>query len=101
MLRGFIMRLKNLAVIRTDFEVADFWVSRRGSVDTVGQPSRIFSPYHVGIKVEQTEVLLPDYLYYMFLHWYQMGQWKTLAYGSLSLVHLRVDDVKNIELFMN
>jgi len=101
LLRGFIMRLKNLAVIRTDFEVADFWVSRRGSVDTVGQPSRIFSPYHVGIKVEQTEVLLPDYLYYMFLHWYQMGQWKTLAYGSLSLVHLRVDDVKNIELFMN
>lgn len=98
MLRVYNMRLKDLAVIRTDFEGADFWVSRRGSIDTVGQPSRTFSPYHIGIKVEQTEILLPDYLYYMFLHWYQIGQWQPLAYGSLSLVHIRVQDVSNIEL---
>lgn len=100
MLQVLIMRLKNLAVIRTNFEEADFWVSRRGSIETVGQPSRVFSPYHIGIKVEQTEILLPDYLYYMFLHWYQIGQWQPLAYGSLSLVHLRVEDVSNIELLM-
>ena len=100
MLRVITMRLKDLAVIRTDFAGADFWVSRRGSIYTVGQPSRVFSPYHVGIKVEQTNILLPDYLYYMFLHWYQLGQWRSMAYGSLSLVHLRVEDVRNIELVM-
>ena len=67
MLRVYNMRLKNVAAISTDFEGADFWLSRRGSIETVGQPSRVFSPYHIGVKVEQTGVLLPDYLYYMFL----------------------------------
>ncbi len=100
MLRFFNMRLKHLAVIRTDYEEADFWISRRGSIETIGQPSRVFSPYHIGVKVEQTKVLLPDYLYYMFLHWYQIGQWQPLAYGSLSLVHIRVDDVRDIELVL-
>ena len=100
MLRVYIMRLKDLAVIRTDFTDADFWISRRGSIETIGQPSRVFSPYHIGVKIEQTNVLLPDYLYYMFLHWYQVGQWRPLAYGSLSLVHIRVADVRNVELLL-
>ena len=100
MLWVYTMRLKNLAVVRTDLTDADFWISRRGSIETIGQPSRVFSPYHIGVKVAQTKVLLPDYLYYMFLHWYQIGQWRPLAYGSLSLVHIRVDDVRNIELLL-
>ena len=100
MLQVYTMRLKDLAVIHTDFTDADFWISRRGSIETIGQPSRVFSPYHIGVKIEQTNVLLPDYLYYMFLHWYQVGLWRPLAYGSLSLVHIRVDDVRNVELLL-
>ncbi len=100
MLRVFIMRLKDLAVVRTDFEGADFWLSRRGSIETIGQPSRTYSPYHIGVKVEKTEILLPDYLYYMFIHWHETGRWKPLAYGSLDLVQIRVDDIRNIELLM-
>ena len=93
------MRLKDVAVIRTDFTGADFWLSRRGSLETVGQPTREYSPYHIGIKVLQTRILLPDYLYYMFVHWHQIGQWKPLAHGTLSLVHIRLNDVRNIGLF--
>ena len=100
MLRVYIMRLKNLAVIRTDFADADFWISRRGSIETIGQPTRVFSPYHIGIKVERTDVLLPDYLYYVFLHWHQIGHWQPLARGSLNLVHIQVGDVRNVELSM-
>lgn len=100
MLRVYIMRLKNLAVIRTDFAGADFWISRRGSIETVGQPTRTFSPYHIGIKVERTDLLLPDYLYYVFTHWHQIGHWQPLARGSLDLVHIQVDDVRNVELQM-
>ena len=95
------MRLKDVARVRTDFVKADFWLTRRGGMDTVGKPSREYSPYHIGVRVEQTGLILPDYLYYVFVHLHQSGQWKPLASGSLQLVHIRTEDVKNIALLMN
>lgn len=92
------MRLKDLASIRTDFLEADFWLVRRGGLETIGQPTREFSPYHIGIRVEQTGLILPDYLYYVCMHLHQTKQWQAFAHGTLTLVHLRVEDVKNISL---
>ena len=92
------MQLQDLACVRTNFLEADFWLVRRGDLKQVGQPTREFSPYHIGIKVEQTGLLLPDYLYYVFVHLHYSGQWQPLAMGSLSLVHIRVSDVKQIVL---
>ena len=95
------MRLKDVARVRTDFVEADFWLVRRGGLEAIGEPSRDFSPYHIGVRVEQTGLILPDYLYYVFVHLHQVGQWKPLAIGTLKLVHIRVEDVKNIALLMN
>ena len=95
------MKLSDVAQVRTDFVVADFWLVRRGSVESVGEPGREYSPYHIGIRVEQTGLILPNYLYYVFVHLHQSGQWKPLAIGSLKLVHIRTKDVKNIALLMN
>ncbi len=92
------MQLQDLACIRTNFADADFWLVRRGSVATVGQPTKTFSPYHIGIKVKQTDLLLPDYLYYVFVHLHQSGQWQPFAKGSLNLVHICITDVKQIVL---
>ena len=92
------MKLKDVACIRTGLVEADFWLVRRGSVDAVGQPVKLFSPYHIGIRVEQTGLILPDYLYYVFMHLHQVGQWRPLAVGTLNLVHIRTEDVKNIAL---
>ena len=101
MLRVLSMRLKDVARVRTEFEGADFWLVRRGDLDAVGKPSREYSPYHIGVRVEETGLILPDYLYYVFMHLYQVGQWKPLATGTLKLVHIRVEDVKNIALLMS
>jgi hypothetical protein len=95
------MRLKDVAQVRTDFAGADFWLVRRGGVESVGEPSRTFSPYHIGVRVEDTGLILPDYLYYVFMHLHQAGQWKPLAIGTLKLVHIRTEDVRNIALLMN
>ena len=84
--------------MRTDFVAADFWLIRRGGLESVGKPSREYSPYHIGVQVEETGLILPDYLYYVFVHWHQVGQWKPLAVGSLKLVHIRTEDVRNIAL---
>lgn len=92
------MRLKDVATIRLDFAAADFWLVRRGSLETIGQPTRTFSPYHIGIRVEQTGLILPDYLYYVFVNFHQIGQWQPLAHGTLELVHIRAEDVRNITL---
>lgn len=95
------MRLKDVAQVRTDFVEADFWLIRRGGLDAVGRPCREYSPYHIGVRVEQTGLILPDYLYYVFVHLHQAGQWQPLAVGSLNLVNIRTEDVRNIALLMN
>ncbi|CAA6823650.1 MAG: Unknown protein [uncultured Thiotrichaceae bacterium] len=95
------MRLKDVAQVRTNFMGADFWLVRRGGLESIGETSRTFSPYHIGVRVEETRLILPDYLYYVFVHLHQVGQWKPLATGTLSLVHIRTEDVKNIALLMN
>lgn len=51
------MQLQDLACIRTNFADADFWLVRRGSVATVGQPTKTFSPYHIGIKVNYAHLV--------------------------------------------
>ena len=36
--------------------------------------------------------------YYVFMYLHQVGQWKPLAHGTLNLVHIRIEDVRNIAL---
>jgi len=92
------MKLSNLATIKTNYPDAHFWIVRRGSADSVGKPTREFYKEHIGIRVERTDLLLPDYLYYAMMHIHQSGQWQRIATGSLKLVNIRVSDVQKIEL---
>lgn len=95
---GNEMKLSDVATIRTDFPEAHFWIVRRGSAERCGEPVRVFNPEHIGIRVNRTDLLLPDYLFYALLHMHQSGQWKPIATGTLSLVNIRVSDVRQIEL---
>ena len=36
--------------------------------------------------------------YYVFVNFHQIGQWQPLAHGTLTLVHIRTEDVRNIAL---
>lgn len=92
------MRLSDVATIKTNFPEAHFWIVRRGSVDGCGEPSRAFSPEHIGVRVDRLDLLLPDYLFYALVHVHQVGYWKRIATGTLALVNIRVSDVRRIEL---
>lgn len=92
------MKLCEIVTIRTNFPEAHFWLVRRGSEDRVGEPTRVFNKEHIGLRVERTDILLPDYLFYVFVSIHNTGHWKGLATGTLSLVNIRVSDVRNIEL---
>jgi hypothetical protein len=92
------MKLSHLATIKTNFPEAHFWLIRRGSKERCGEVTRVFNPEHIGIRVERIDILLPDYLYYVFMHIHSTKHWEQIATGTLSLVNIRVSDVQNIEL---
>jgi hypothetical protein len=92
------MKLSDVATIKTNYPEADFWIIRRGSLNTVGKPSYDFYSESIGIKVLRTDIVLPRFLYYCFLNIHNQGRWKDLAKGSLSLVNIRVSDVSSIKL---
>lgn len=58
------MKLKDLTHIATKQPDAHFWVKLNG------EPTRDYHHSYVGIKVIKTDILLPDYLYYVFVHLY-------------------------------
>lgn len=92
------MILSDVATIKTHHPDADFWLVRRGSLKTVGSAVKDYNPEHIGIKVHRTDVLLPDFLYYWFMALHQAGQWQARANGTLSLVNIKVSDVRSIRL---
>nr|WP_318011706.1 hypothetical protein [Erwinia amylovora] len=92
------MKLSDVATIKTNFAEADFWIVRRGSLKTVGEPSYTFNRESIGIKVIRQDLVLSRYLYYCLLHLHRSGVWEPVATGSLSLVNIRVSDVANITL---
>ncbi|EBZ6776923.1 hypothetical protein GQG94_004728 [Salmonella enterica] len=92
------MKISDVATIKTNFPEADFWIVRRGSLKSVGEPSYTFNHESIGVKVTRCDVVLPKYLYYCFLHLHSSGVWKPVATGTLSLVNITTHDVKNIVL---
>ena len=92
------MKLESYAEIRTNFESADFWLQRKGNDGTIGRPTRDFNKENIGIKVTQTDKILPDFLYYMMEYIFNSGYWRQFTTGTLDLENLRVEDVKNLEL---
>ena len=91
------MRLKDIAEIKVDFPDADFYITRRGSIDEVGNVSKEYDKYKFGVKVTSDQVL-PDYLYYVLKLYHDNGVWRRVATGSLRLVNLRKSDIENLKL---
>ena len=92
------MRLKDVCEFKVDFPEADFWLVRKGSEKTVGTRTKNFSPEHIGVKVTRTDLLVPDYLYYIFMYLQQQGLFGQISSGTLELKHIRVSDIKEIKI---
>jgi restriction endonuclease S subunit len=76
---------------------ADFWIVRRGTIERVGSPTKEFNPENYGITVTSKE-MLPQYLFYALQNVHGQGYFKLLARGSIKLVGIRADDIKNIKV---
>jgi len=95
------IKLGDLVTMSKGMEDADFWIEYRGSINTVGKPSKEYGPHKLGIKVTATDRLDPKYLYYMFMHLHNQGQFAKIANGTTNLVNIRIRDIANIPLAMS
>jgi len=92
------MKLKNLTNIQTNFESADFWIQRKGSINTIGKPTKEYNKENIGIQVLRTDKILPEFLFYLMEYVYSANHWQRYATGSTDMKNLRIEDVKNLEL---
>lgn len=90
------MKLNQLAIVSTHMKEADFWIVRRGSIDAVGNVTVVYNPEHYGVKVLRTDLLVPEYLFYLLDHLHNKGYYRPLATGTTELVNIRLSDVVNL-----
>jgi hypothetical protein len=90
------MRLKDVCKFSVNNPDADFWLIRKGSADVVGTPTKEFSPEHIGVKVDRTDILVPDFLYYFFEYLVMSGKLKSLSRGTTNLQNITISDIGNI-----
>jgi hypothetical protein len=92
------MTLGDLCEFKTNYPEADFWLIRKGDEKTVGKPVKEFHPERIGVKVIQTDILDPNYLYYVFMSLQQGGKFIPFAHGSLKLKHISIGNIKDIQV---
>lgn len=89
--------LEDLARVATNMKDADFWLIATHNYDKVGEPTKEFKQHSIGIKVTKTDVIDPEYLYYVMLNLYNQGYWKNRGNGVTNRQTIRVKDVKDIK----
>lgn len=93
-----MVTIGDLVDFKTSFEDADFWLIRKGSKESVGKPTKEYSPEHIGVKVKEGIPILPDYLFYVFMMLQSKGIFSNLSKGTTRLQNIRVSDIKNIPI---
>jgi hypothetical protein len=75
------MKLSDVCKIGVGMTDADFWLQRVGDAKTVGTPHRNLDMDDIGIKVIATDILYPDYLYYVMVYLHTQGALASAAVG--------------------
>jgi restriction endonuclease S subunit len=92
------MKLKHIAELTLGNPEADFWIIRRGNANQVGRPTREYSPEHIGVSVTRPDLVIPNYIFYVFEFLANQGSFEAMAQGTTNLKTISVKDLKNIPL---
>jgi len=88
--------LKDLVKMSVGMPDADFWIRRSGQLKSLGEPSKQFDPDKIGIKVTATNIIDPNYLYYVFMNLQNQGVFAQMATGSTGLQHIKISSLAKI-----
>jgi len=92
------MILGDICEFKVKMEDADFWLVRRGDINTIGKPTKKYSPDNIGVKVTRTDLVLPDFLYYYFEYLHGGGLFRRFASGTTNLNQMPISDIKSIKV---
>jgi len=93
--RGAPGGYRPIFAVKTNFPDADLWIVRKGTPEKIGSVTETFSPAHIGVQVLATDLVLPDYLYYVLKNIHARGFYRERMTGTLRLQHITTDDVKD------
>lgn len=94
--------LSEFCLVQVNFPNADFWLIRVGTKEKVGMPVRTFHSERIGIKVIKTDLVFPDYLFYVFLNLHNQKHFEIYcAQGTLDLVYIKISQVKSLRFNLN
>ncbi|XWK89447.1 MAG: hypothetical protein U7127_05115 [Phormidium sp.] len=79
-------------VVKNNFKQADFWLINKGDKD-IGKPVKEFQPFLTGIQCPAK--ILPDYGFYLCVHFYNLWIWHQIAIGSTNFKNLRISDIRS------
>lgn len=83
--------------IGTNMPDADFWITRRGAANKLGEVSREFNPESFGV-LNRNHQISPDYLYYALQHMKNQGYYEGRGHGTTNLQNIKLKDVEGIPI---
>lgn len=92
------MKLGELCDIKINFPDADFWMIAAGSEDTVGTVGKEYRRDYIGIKVIKTDILVPDYLYYLMQYLKMSNQLSSITDKNQTVHRITPARLSNIQL---
>lgn len=98
MIESGMGRLKDYADVKLNFKDADFWITRKGTPDKIGEVTKTFSKESFGVKVTATDVLDSQFLYYAMMNIHGQGLYKNMGTGTTQLVSIKLNNIKNIRV---
>ena len=86
------MILNDLCEIKTNFKNADFWINKNPNYEH-GVVTKVFNEEHIGIKVIRTDLLVPDYLYYVMIFFHKRGVLSDLTDSNNQICELTIKNL--------
>ena len=77
-----VIKLGDLARIEQGLKAADFWMLGNVDIEMVGKPVSEHSPHNLGIRIEKTDVLIPQYLIAIINNLWEQGIFRDFAQGA-------------------
>lgn len=92
------MKVADVCEVKVNFVEADFWLIRSHSREEVGRVVKHFNPDFIGVRVVKRELFIPSYVAFICSFHHGRGVFALAAKGSLNLVHISVETVKELSL---
>jgi len=92
--------LGSVAKIEQGLPGADFWMLGNVPIEMVGKPVSEHSPHNLGIRIENTDVLVPQYLIMVINNLWEKEIFRTIAQGAGDSYYVPAEAMQSMPMMM-